>query len=351
MVAQLADIEDEMPRRRGSLLLATPVSASALLLLLLVACLHGAIAERPGREVAATQQQLTRAAAQQQLFRDHARVSEVRQMHAVAAAFGAIRDAADQGNTTHLSKAMRGIVAQLMGKIEPIIAKKLEEVFCPRRMVQQEEEEEEEMDEAEEEEAHAKKRRGKKGKAHGEKGHGKKEEGTSRHEKTEALWKIDRVTDDEWEAFNLLNKLRADGFTCTSGKTYSPNAEKLKFDCRLWQASRHHSADEGVGNYFSHYAEDGSNFKDRAKKKGVAEPSAENLAAGKSSAADTLMQWKNAAAGSTYCDDMMSSEQKAVGIGRIEVTGSKYTFYWTQIFSKTGDVDTTCYPDSAAGTA
>jgi len=144
------------------------------------------------------------------------------------------------------------------------------------------------------------------------------------------------VSNLEWENFNLVNKLRADGFTCPKGKTFAPNAQALVFDCQLWRAGYLHSKDMADNKYFSHTSQDGKSPWDRA-------PSAyaENIAQGSSTAKQALDQWKNSDA---HCKNIGDPTYKSFGVGQ-------YKGYWTQMFGMSAGTDKSCYPSGAtAGT-
>merc|ERR1719221_342344 len=100
------------------------------------------------------------------------------------------------------------------------------------------------------------------------------------------------VSAKAWEHFQLVNQLRAQGFTCPQGATFAPNPLPLKFDCRLWVASRLHSEDMAAQNYFSHTSKDGRSPWKRAEEQGT-DAHGENIAAGSGSAAGALVQFKN----------------------------------------------------------
>ena len=81
--------------------------------------------------------------------------------------------------------------------------------------------------------------------------------------------------------------------------------------------------------------------------------SAENIAAGNSDGASTFDQWKNSPG---HDRNMRNADFTSIGIGRVEVPGSYYTFYWTTNFSDYIDGNGDCtrddpsdYGDSASG--
>lgn len=149
----------------------------------------------------------------------------------------------------------------------------------------------------------------------------------------------------ELEHFRLLNELRANGFTCPKGTNFPPNPTPLKFDCRLWKASDLHSKDMADKGYFSHTSRDGRSPWDRARAQGV-NAGGENIAAGRSGAAEVLEQWKNS---DGHCTNMMSASFRIFGVGRHFNANSKYRYYWTQMLGRASELaslDQSCLGDA-----
>mmetsp|Transcript_125041 Transcript_125041/g.312512 ORF Transcript_125041/g.312512 Transcript_125041/m.312512 type:complete len:413 (+) Transcript_125041:49-1287(+) len=149
-----------------------------------------------------------------------------------------------------------------------------------------------------------------------------------------------------WEHFQLLKQLRAEGFTCPKGAVFEPNPVALKFDCRLWIAAQLHSQDMAAQNYFSHFSRDGLSPSERAEEQGT-HANGENIAAGSSTAASTLKQFKNH---DSLCQNVMNQSFKVAGVGYGR--GGKYGHYWALMFSSSdsdlSDLDTSCYPSDIA---
>mmetsp|Transcript_91222 Transcript_91222/g.294867 ORF Transcript_91222/g.294867 Transcript_91222/m.294867 type:complete len:480 (-) Transcript_91222:428-1867(-) len=149
-----------------------------------------------------------------------------------------------------------------------------------------------------------------------------------------------KVSDKEWEHFQLLNKLRATGFTCPAGSQYAPNLVALKLNCKLWRAAQLHSQDMADNEYFSHSSKDGRSPWDRAAAQGTS-ANGENIAAGDGLAQGVLEHWKNS---DSHCKNMMSPGFKAIGVGHGQGVGV-CRHYWTLIFTNSDVVDdTSCYP-------
>jgi uncharacterized protein YkwD len=139
----------------------------------------------------------------------------------------------------------------------------------------------------------------------------------------------------EWEHFGLVNELRAEGFTCPEGNTYTPNSQPLFFDCRLWKASYLHSDDMAQNNYFAHNSQDGRSPWQRAEAQGIS-ASAENIAKGQSTAAAVLNSWKNS---DGHCNNMMNPNNEAFAVGHA-ADGN----LWTQMYKRSNETDTSCHP-------
>jgi len=147
-------------------------------------------------------------------------------------------------------------------------------------------------------------------------------------------------SDVEIEIFDLINDLRAQGFTCPDGTVFAPNPTPQKFDCRLWRSAYLHSEDMGLNSYFSHYSLDGRSPWDRADAQGIT-ANAENLAAGSPVASGTLNQWL---ASNGHCKNIGSTQNALNAVGMAFVQGSMYWYYWTQQMARSSELpaDTSC---------
>lgn len=154
-----------------------------------------------------------------------------------------------------------------------------------------------------------------------------------------------KVSARAWEHYLLVNKARKEGFSCPGGKTYGPNSSPLVFDCRLWKASQLHSQDMADQNYFSHFSKDGRSPFDRARAQGV-NANGENIAAGRPSANDVLMQWLKS---DGHCRNIGNPSFKVFAVGYGYNAGANFRHYWTQMFSSRNLVpDHSCLPSSDA---
>lgn len=157
------------------------------------------------------------------------------------------------------------------------------------------------------------------------------------------------VSTKSWEHFMLVNDLRSVGFTCPGGRSYAANSVPLKFDCRLWRASKLHSEDMADNSFFSHTSLDGRSPWERASAQGLS-ANGENIAAGGSSAAAALEQWKKS---DGHCNNIMNSKFKVFAVGYGYGPSSPHKHYWTQMFrTSLTDLDTSCYQEtSSSGTS
>jgi len=102
----------------------------------------------------------------------------------------------------------------------------------------------------------------------------------------------------------------------------------------LCRASRYHSYDMATEFYFTHDSQDFGSFSvgtfDRIDQfAGLARSSSENIAAGNGSPQKTYIQWFNSSSGHK---ENMFGNWKEIGIGYVNIPGSKYTHYWTTDF-------------------
>lgn len=145
----------------------------------------------------------------------------------------------------------------------------------------------------------------------------------------------------ELDHFNLLNNLRANGFSCPDGTVWPPNPVPLKWHCRLFEAAQWHSEDMATKNYFSHIGQAGSTkYTERAAERGTS-VDVENMAAGNSGAAAVLAQWKGS---NGHCIEMGRPVWKSFAVGYAYNESSDFKHYWTQMFSRydTGLDETGC---------
>jgi len=134
----------------------------------------------------------------------------------------------------------------------------------------------------------------------------------------------------EMEILTQINVFRSQGQSC--GGQFYPAAAPLTMNAELRLAARLHSQDMADQNYFAHDSLDGRTFMDRINDAGFTGgcPCGENIAAGNSTATDTMDQWINSPG---HCANMMGSDFTTIGIGYGYNANSNYSHYWTQDFA------------------
>jgi len=144
---------------------------------------------------------------------------------------------------------------------------------------------------------------------------------------TNALW------NDSWETLETqviaeINKRRVAGATC--GGVAKAKVAALTLNTKLRCASRRHSKDMKVANFFSHTGSNGSTPWARIQSAGyVYTNAAENIAAGQATALAVVNGWM---ASTGHCNNIMNGVLREVGVGYYP--GGTYGHYWTQDFGK-----------------
>jgi uncharacterized protein YkwD len=112
------------------------------------------------------------------------------------------------------------------------------------------------------------------------------------------------------------------------------NAERKKVKCApvrigtaLGKAAQLHSADMARYSYFSHTSRDGRSPWQRIRAQKYYWGSAENIAAGQTSAKSVMAAWMKSAG---HRKNILNCSNKALGVG--VARGGKYGIYWTQDF-------------------
>jgi uncharacterized protein YkwD len=107
----------------------------------------------------------------------------------------------------------------------------------------------------------------------------------------------------------------------------------LKLSVALVRAAEWMSHDMANHDNFDHTDSHGREFDDRLDALGYAQPTkGENIAAGESSAAATISQWKNSP---PHRANMLRTKFKVIGVGRARNTDSMFEWYWTADFGGT----------------
>ncbi|MDQ4099674.1 MAG: CAP domain-containing protein [Chloroflexota bacterium] len=112
----------------------------------------------------------------------------------------------------------------------------------------------------------------------------------------------------------------------------------LKMTRILGASAEHHSVDMAKSGVFSHTLSTGVTWSQNMTNHGYTFSTyrGENIAAGYSLAQDTFNQWKNSP---THNANMLNGNFKAIGIGQVYNSTSKWKYYWTTNFG--GYVDST----------
>jgi uncharacterized protein YkwD len=110
----------------------------------------------------------------------------------------------------------------------------------------------------------------------------------------------------------------------------------LKISTNLNRASAWLSNDMGAKGYFSHTDSLGRSPSTRAQNCGYPGGAGENIAAGTSwdTAQEAFTAWKNS---SGHNANMLNSNYRYIGIGRVYVGSSQYKWYWTTDFGIVND--------------
>lgn len=108
----------------------------------------------------------------------------------------------------------------------------------------------------------------------------------------------------------------------------------LALSPQLNAAAAGHSMDMGVNNFFNHVNKQGKDVGNRASAAGYRwRVIGENLAAGtgQDTAAEAFAMWKSS---QEHNQNMLDGDYRDIGIGREQVPGSRYEWYWTTVFGK-----------------
>ena len=140
--------------------------------------------------------------------------------------------------------------------------------------------------------------------------------------------------DPGWEdldlaLFDATNAARAAGGDCPTG-TFEP-APPLTFNSDLACAARGHALNKATNDFFEHDSLDGRDPGRRIEEAGYAWTSwAENIAAGRESAADTVQGWLDSDTG--HCENLLNPDMVDGGFGYAFGEDSTYQHYWVQVF-------------------
>lgn len=153
-------------------------------------------------------------------------------------------------------------------------------------------------------------------------------------ESRSAAWSAEPV---ECEFLGLINQYRK-----------SNGLGSMTISVTLSAAAEFHSADMAKNDYFSHTLYDGTTWQQNIANHGYPSDTSrgENIAAGRGTAAEVFEQWKNSP---SHNKNMLASKFNAIGIGRVALDGSRYTYYWTNTFGSKVDQAYSCSGQSSTG--
>ena len=125
------------------------------------------------------------------------------------------------------------------------------------------------------------------------------------------------------------NNVRSTKTDCGSQGVKSP-ASPVRGNKYLHKAAQAHADDMVMNGFFSHTGSDGSSFVTRVGRTNFSgTPVAENIAAGNSSARATVQQWVGS---DGHCKNLMLQRATHIGVG--VARGSRYGWYWVQVFGR-----------------
>jgi uncharacterized protein YkwD len=134
----------------------------------------------------------------------------------------------------------------------------------------------------------------------------------------------------EDELLEETNALRATGADCVGGAL--PPADPLVSEPRLRCAARRHALDMAANDFFAH---DSPTTGDAADRVNDVEYEwslvAENLAAGRSSAAESVEDWLGSTTG--HCDNLMAADAVHAGMALARSEDAEFPTYWVQVFA------------------
>lgn len=127
------------------------------------------------------------------------------------------------------------------------------------------------------------------------------------------------------EVLKHVNAARASARFC--GATYYPAAKPLLWNGELERASRSHSLDMAVKNYFSHDSLNGDSFVDRIEKAGYEwNLVGENISAGRATTQAAIQSWMKSPG---HCANIMKTKFSELGVACAWESNSKYKYFWT----------------------
>jgi len=132
------------------------------------------------------------------------------------------------------------------------------------------------------------------------------------------------------EMLTQVNNARSQARNC--GTVNYKATAALSWNCTLETVADEHSRDMGDVNFFSHTGSDGLSVGDRVTNAGyVWSAVGENIAAGQPTIDTVMTAWLDSPG---HCENIMSASYTEIGVASYAVSGSDYSIYWTQVFSR-----------------
>lgn len=139
------------------------------------------------------------------------------------------------------------------------------------------------------------------------------------------------------EVHRLLNEARMEGFKCSDGTKGPKKKRKLRFDCRIWKASKLHAMDMDKRGFFDHVNPEGEDSDDRAKKQGYKDNTRENIQYGAMTAQDAIAGWMSSLG---HCKNMQKD-------GYMHATAFEAYLSVMNMGDKKVDPDRSCLPEDS----
>ncbi|RDB43210.1 CAP domain-containing protein [Halomonas sp. DQ26W] len=139
-----------------------------------------------------------------------------------------------------------------------------------------------------------------------------------------------KPNDQQQAMLDRVNEIRSEARQC--GDETLEAAEPLAWSCRLAEAAETHSRDMAENEFFAHTDEDDVGVNERVNETGYDWMAVgENIAAGQADVDSVIEGWLSSPG---HCANMMSDEFTEMGAAVVEVDGSDYSPFWTQVFGR-----------------
>ncbi|MFC6618154.1 CAP domain-containing protein [Deinococcus radiophilus] len=136
----------------------------------------------------------------------------------------------------------------------------------------------------------------------------------------------------EQQVLDAVNRLRTAGYNCATGRFDGRRLAPLRRNAALDRAALAHAIAMPTANFMDHVSQlDGSTPAQRIAAAGYPRANtAENLAAGQTSAAEAMEGWRTSPG---HCASMLGDFSE-IGLSYVQLPGSDLGHYWVQTFGK-----------------